>query len=193
MITSYFTWSVLKSRQEDGHRPTSNAGFEVLAAVIMKMSVFWGITLNSTLKVNRRFGEKFCPFLKGRNISQHEEPDYCLLHFVFLLGSFFEPKDGRQRFSETLADFLRTIWRYALGDRTLQCLRWIRKSISRNYVSRKFAVRQTLVRVWVVQFWIVLNTRVTDLQHIRATVALGVAAPLTIFDHICFCSSIFSH
>jgi hypothetical protein len=35
-------------------------GFEVLTSVVMKSSIFWGITMCSSLKFNRRFEEKCC-------------------------------------------------------------------------------------------------------------------------------------
>jgi hypothetical protein len=45
-------------------------GFEVLTAVVMKISIFWDITPCSPLKVNRRFGETYRLHLQGRRVSQ---------------------------------------------------------------------------------------------------------------------------
>jgi hypothetical protein len=55
----------------------NHVGFEVLTAVIMKSSVFWDITLCSTLKVKRRL----VVFATG-------------FHSGFLLGLFFDSDDG---------------------------------------------------------------------------------------------------
>jgi hypothetical protein len=46
------------------------SGSEVLTAVIMNSSVFWDITPCISLKVNQRFGEKWCLYRHGRRISQ---------------------------------------------------------------------------------------------------------------------------
>jgi hypothetical protein len=45
-------------------------GFEVLTAVIMKITIFWDITPCSPLSVNRRFGGTYCLHLQGRKISR---------------------------------------------------------------------------------------------------------------------------
>jgi hypothetical protein len=43
---------------------------EVLTTVIMKSSVFWGVTPSSPLKLNWRFGGTYCLYLQVRKISQ---------------------------------------------------------------------------------------------------------------------------
>jgi hypothetical protein len=45
------------------------AGFEVLAAVVMKSTIFWDITPCSPLSVNRRFGGTYRLYLQGKKIS----------------------------------------------------------------------------------------------------------------------------
>jgi hypothetical protein len=52
--------------------------FEVLTVVVMNISVFWHIMLCSLLKVNQRFRGTCCHMLSS----------------WFLLGLFFDPKDG---------------------------------------------------------------------------------------------------
>jgi hypothetical protein len=46
------------------------AGFEVLAVMVMKSSVFWDITMCSLSKVNPRVGGTCHIHLQGRRISQ---------------------------------------------------------------------------------------------------------------------------
>jgi hypothetical protein len=46
----------------DLHYLSVFVGFEVLAAVVMKSTIFWDITPCSPLKVNRRFGGKSVDF-----------------------------------------------------------------------------------------------------------------------------------
>jgi hypothetical protein len=62
-------------------------GFEVITAVVMKGSVFWGIRLFSPLKVNRRFGRTL-HFQAGSN------PCFEISHDGFMIGSFFDTDDG---------------------------------------------------------------------------------------------------
>jgi hypothetical protein len=45
------------------------AGFEVITAVVIKRTVFWDITPRISLKVDRRFGGKYCLDLQGRRIN----------------------------------------------------------------------------------------------------------------------------
>jgi hypothetical protein len=54
-ITAYFFHK--KKGIEEGYRKiyNSNVGFQTQTAVIMKISVFWDITLCSTSKFSRRF------------------------------------------------------------------------------------------------------------------------------------------
>jgi hypothetical protein len=49
---------------------TTNVGFEVLTAVVMKSKIFWDITPCSPLKFNRHFGGTCRLHLQGRRISQ---------------------------------------------------------------------------------------------------------------------------
>jgi hypothetical protein len=46
----------------------NDVGFEILAAVVMKNSVFWDTTLCNPSKVNRRFGLSFRLYLQDRRI-----------------------------------------------------------------------------------------------------------------------------
>jgi hypothetical protein len=46
--------------------------FEVLAAVVMKSSVFWDATLCSTLKINQCFRGTCRLHLQGQRTNQHE-------------------------------------------------------------------------------------------------------------------------
>jgi hypothetical protein len=43
------------------------SGFQVLAAVVMKNSSSWHITLCSAVKVNRRYGETYRPIIYRSN------------------------------------------------------------------------------------------------------------------------------
>jgi hypothetical protein len=52
----------------------ADVGFEVLTAVVMKISIFWDITPCTPLKVNRRFGGTNCLHLQGRRINQVRNP-----------------------------------------------------------------------------------------------------------------------
>jgi hypothetical protein len=45
-------------------------GFEVLAAVVMKSTIFWHITSCSPLSVNRRFGGTYHLHLQGVRINR---------------------------------------------------------------------------------------------------------------------------
>jgi hypothetical protein len=62
-------------------------GFEVVTSVFMKFSnIFWGITLCSTLKVNRYFG--------GTHINFIFTFACCLFRAGFLFGLSFSTQDG---------------------------------------------------------------------------------------------------
>jgi hypothetical protein len=63
-------------------------GFEVLTAVMMKSSIFWDITLYSSLKISWHFGGTY---------HLHLQACY-LLHAGFLLGLFFSPQDEGNMF-----------------------------------------------------------------------------------------------
>jgi hypothetical protein len=67
-------------------------GFEVLTVVVMKSTIFWGITLCSPLNVNRRFGGTYRLCLQGQ-ISA-----CTCFHTGFLLGLFFDAEDGGDMF-----------------------------------------------------------------------------------------------
>jgi hypothetical protein len=69
-------------------------GFEVVTVVVMKDTIFWDITPCSPLKVNRSFGGKYRLHLQGRKISLLGT----CFHASFLLGLFFDPKDGGDMF-----------------------------------------------------------------------------------------------
>jgi hypothetical protein len=70
--------------------------FEVLTAVVMKISIFWDITSTSPFKVNRYFGGTCRLHLQGRRISQVKTPDMFTTWFraAILLGLFFDREDG---------------------------------------------------------------------------------------------------
>jgi hypothetical protein len=72
-------------------------GFEVLAAVVIKSSVFWDTTPCSALKLNRRF-KGTCLQLQGWWMSQAKKKKNSLNQIAsragFLLGLFFDPEDG---------------------------------------------------------------------------------------------------
>jgi hypothetical protein len=59
--------------------------FEVLTGVVRKSTISWDTTPCSLLKVNRRFGGKYCPLAT-------------CFHAGFLLGLFFDPEDGGNMF-----------------------------------------------------------------------------------------------
>jgi hypothetical protein len=63
------------------HCVIATVGFEVLTAVV-KSTIFWDITLCSSLKVNRRFGALLGTYFDAS----------------FFFGSFFDPKDGSDMF-----------------------------------------------------------------------------------------------
>jgi hypothetical protein len=84
------------------------AGFEVLAAMFMKISIIWDITPCSPLKVNRRFGGTCRLHLQGRRIcrarDQREgrwQAELCF-HAGFLLSIFFDPEDGGDMFLQNV-------------------------------------------------------------------------------------------
>jgi hypothetical protein len=70
----------------------------------MNSSIFWDITPDSPLKVNRRFGKTRRFYLQLRRISQAKKQrkagrkqDY-LLHAGFFIGLSFDPEDGGDMF-----------------------------------------------------------------------------------------------
>jgi hypothetical protein len=65
-------------------------GFEVLAAVVMKNSIFWDVTPCSPLKVSRRFGGTYHLHLQGQLA--------ICFHAGFFVGLFFGPEDGGNMF-----------------------------------------------------------------------------------------------
>jgi hypothetical protein len=80
-----------------------SVGFEILTAVVMKSSTFWDITLCSSLKVDRRFGETCDLHLQYRRISharnQHQvRRNSCWL----LLGLFFDPENRGDMFLQNV-------------------------------------------------------------------------------------------
>jgi hypothetical protein len=76
--------------------PNRLVELEVLTAVVMKSSVFWGETPYSLLKVNGSFGRTCRLHLQSRRISltrnQHDA-SRTALRAGLLLGLFFDPED----------------------------------------------------------------------------------------------------
>jgi hypothetical protein len=67
--------------------------------MVMKSYILWDVTLCSHLKINRRFGGKYCLKLQGGRISQarnqHETNSaWYALRTGFLLVLFIDPEDG---------------------------------------------------------------------------------------------------
>jgi hypothetical protein len=83
-------------------------GFEVLTPVVMKISLFWGITPCSPLKVNRRFRGIYRRALFARS---------------FLLCLFLYPEDGDDKLLRNICRLRRTTRRYIPENRTLK-VRW---------------------------------------------------------------------
>jgi hypothetical protein len=73
------------------YKKMAGVEFEVLTAVVVKVSVFWDIIKCSLLKVNRRLGQICRLHLQGRRISQ---VSCYILHAGFLLGLHFDPEEG---------------------------------------------------------------------------------------------------
>jgi hypothetical protein len=71
----------------------SRAGFEVLTAVVMKISIFWDITLCGPLKINRRFGGICRLQLQARKIGQER----------YQREARSDHKDGGGMFSRTIS------------------------------------------------------------------------------------------
>jgi hypothetical protein len=95
----------------------------------MKSSVFWDITLCSSLKVNRPFGATCCLDLKDRRASQAE---FCLspaFTLVSCLAYSSTLKMEASFSSETSVDFQRIARRYIPGDRTLHSYTWFMKCV----------------------------------------------------------------
>jgi hypothetical protein len=62
--------------------------FQVLTAVVMKNTIFWGMTPCSPLSANRRFGRTYRFHLQGQRISQARnrresmwQAEFCLVLF----------------------------------------------------------------------------------------------------------------
>jgi hypothetical protein len=86
-------------------------GFEVLAEVVIKSTIFWDITPCSPLKVNRRFGEIYHLHLQGRIISRvRSQRDSSRLCLPPAYSSTL--KMGATCSSVTSVDFQRTTRRY---------------------------------------------------------------------------------
>lgn len=60
------------------------AGFQVLTTVVMRSSLFWGVTQRNPLKVALRFGGTYRLHLQGRRIIRHESSAFHLLSREFL-------------------------------------------------------------------------------------------------------------
>jgi hypothetical protein len=84
-------------------------GSEVLTAVIMKSSVFRGVTPCSPSKFNRRFGGTCYVHLQGRKISRSRTQREASSKQIVKM----EPTCS----FETSVDFQRTTWRYITEDR----------------------------------------------------------------------------
>jgi hypothetical protein len=52
--------------QHDTVNSTSDVGFEVFTAVVMKSIIFWDMTSCSPLSFKQRFGVTYCLHLQGR-------------------------------------------------------------------------------------------------------------------------------
>jgi hypothetical protein len=66
-ITSFFSFSrdpsILSSFSRPSHEPFFFVGFDILTAVVMKISILWNIMLCSSLTVNGRSGGTCRPFI----------------------------------------------------------------------------------------------------------------------------------
>jgi hypothetical protein len=85
--------------------------FVVLTAVVIKISIFWGITPYSPLKIDRRFGQTRLLHLQGLLATS--------FHVGFLFGLFFDPEIEATCSSEKSVDSQRTTRRYIPEDRSL--------------------------------------------------------------------------
>jgi hypothetical protein len=81
-----------------------NVGFEVLTAVVMKISIVWDTKPRSMLKVSRRFGGTRRLHPKGRRIRDGRN----------------QREDRGECSSETPVDFQRATRRYIAEDKTLK-------------------------------------------------------------------------
>jgi hypothetical protein len=73
-------WDIRKYHSNSTVTLYGVVGFEVITAVVMKISIFWDITPCSPLRANRRFGGTYRQCLLGT-----------CFHAGFLLTSFFRP------------------------------------------------------------------------------------------------------
>jgi hypothetical protein len=100
-------------------------GFGVLAALVVKNSIFWDTVICSQLKVNQGFGKKYRLQLHGRSINQTrnqgEAPLFATcFHSHFLLSNCSILNMEAVCYLETSVDFQWTTQRYILEDRTLE-------------------------------------------------------------------------
>jgi hypothetical protein len=84
-------------------KASNSVGFEVLTAVVMNSSTFWGITSCSPLKINWSFGGIYLLHLHGRRMShgrsQHEDGSLVPASFWFLAWLTLQPWRYRLHFS----------------------------------------------------------------------------------------------
>jgi hypothetical protein len=92
------------------HQLFSVAGFDVLTAAVIKISIFWYVTSCCLLKINRHVGGT--------------DSDCYLLHAGFSLGVIliFDPEHEGDMFLKNLNFLQRTTRRYSLESRTLQLI-----------------------------------------------------------------------
>jgi hypothetical protein len=104
----------------------NHVGFEVLTAVVMKITIFWDIMLCSPLNVNRHFGGTYHLHLQGRRMRRaknQRESSACHMHsWWFLAWLILQTWRLGWRSSKTSVDTQRTTWRYIPEDSILQHL-----------------------------------------------------------------------
>jgi hypothetical protein len=98
--------------------------FDFPTEVVMKIYIFWGITLCSPLKVNRRFGGTCRLHLQGLRLNEARHQALLVTCFQagFLLGLFFELEMEAICSCETSTDFQRTTQRNISENRPLQII-----------------------------------------------------------------------
>jgi hypothetical protein len=79
------------TRKRSGdERSQTNAGLQILIAVIVKNSIFWDITPCGLLEVKNQ-----CSGTKSKPI---KKPGFCLLYPGYLFGLLFDAEDGGDMF-----------------------------------------------------------------------------------------------
>jgi hypothetical protein len=93
-------------------------GSEVITAVLIKTSVFWNITPQSQLKVNRRFGIICSYHLQGRRVIQAKLLAACFMP-ISLFDLIFSPEFEDDMFSGVLSQKKELFCRQSLPIRRL--------------------------------------------------------------------------